>query len=72
MIISNPIPYNPDLDYEANNTFYVTYMNGDDILETRLHGDGPPPIEVETVEEANQIRISFDRNKLDGFELIVK
>lgn len=34
--------------------------------------DGPTPLEIESVKEADQIRISFDKSKLDGFELIKK
>lgn len=71
MIISNPISYDPSSVYEVNKTCYVTYMKDDEILETRMQ-DGPTPLEIESVEEADQIRISFDNSKLDGFELIKK
>lgn len=72
MIISNPITYDPNSEYEMNKTAYVTYMKDDEVITTILHSDGPAPIEIENVEGANQVRISFDKSKLDGFELIMK
>src|SRR5699024_7984327 len=68
MIITNPIDYNPESYYEMNDTAYVTYMSGDEILSTILH-DGETPVPVEVNENADQIRISFDNSKLDHFEL---
>lgn len=69
MIISNQIDYNPKFSYFMNKTAYVTYMSDDEILNTVLHDD-PPPVTVKDNKEADSIRISFDKKKLDEFELV--
>lgn len=68
MIISNFIDYNPNTEYQMNRTAYVSYYNGEELLSTILHS-GSTPITVQTNEEADRIRISFDTSKLDNFEL---
>lgn len=68
MIITNKIEYNPESDYTMNKTAYVTYYSGDEILSTVLHNE-TLPITVKTNKEADAIRISFDKTKVDNFSL---
>ncbi|WP_411843722.1 hypothetical protein [Salinicoccus sp. HZC-1] len=71
MVISAPMKYNPESKYIANKTLYVSYYSGEKFIKTILH-DEKTPIELELVEEADNIRVSFDEKKLEDFKLTVK
>lgn len=71
MILSEPIEYDPELTYLMNETAYVTYLNGDEIIKTLLM-DEDRPITLETVDEADNIKVNFDEAKLENFELTTK
>lgn len=71
MILSEPIEYNPEFTYLMNETAYVTYLNGDEIIKTLLMEEDRP-ITLETVEEADNIKVNFNEVKLENFELTTK
>lgn len=71
MILSEPIEYNPEFTYLMNETAYVTYLNGDEIIKTLLMEE-ERPITLETVEEADNIKVNFNEVKLENFELTTK
>ena len=71
MITSSPIGYEPNKNYVSNRTLYVSYYSGENFIKTLLH-DEETPVELETVKEADTIRLSFDKKKLENFELIEK
>src|SRR5699024_4759674 len=69
MVISNPIDYDPSLSYTINRTAYITYMSDGEILQTVLYDDAPP-VTIRTNEDADSIRVSFDKSKLDSFNMV--
>jgi len=71
MILSKPIEYNPEYTYLMNETAYVTYLNGEEIIKTLLM-DENRPITLETVKEADNIKVNFNEVKLENFELTMK
>lgn len=68
MVISNKIEYDPSINYSINRSAYVTYYSGDDILQTVLH-DEELSGSIEKNIDADSIRISFDKKKLESFQL---
>ena len=62
------IPYNPEKDYEVSRDTYLSYFNGEDFIKTELYEDTPEIIN--TVEEADGIILSFNKNNRNGMQLI--
>lgn len=71
MVVSEAIEYNPEEEYSMNNSAYVTYFSGDEILKTLLLDEGRP-ITLDTVDEADSIKVSIDEGKVENFELTVQ
>lgn len=71
MILSEPIEYNPEYTYLMNETAYITYLNDDKIIKTLLMEEDRP-ITLETVKEADNIKVNFNEIKLENFELTTK
>lgn len=69
MVLTEPIPYDSSKTYTMNKTSYVTYLKDDEVIESLLYSEGAPEITLESVEEANKIRISMKKNKLIDFVL---
>lgn len=68
MMQSQFIPYNPEKDYEVSRDTYVSYFNGEDFIKTELYEDTPEIIN--TVEEADGIILSFNKNNRNGMQLV--
>lgn len=68
MIQSQFIPYNPDNKYEVSLDTYISYFNGEDFIKTELYEDTPNIID--TVEEADGIILSFNKENKSGMQLI--
>lgn len=71
MKVTEAIEYDSSNVYEINRSSYVSYYNGDEFLETILYSE-EPPIDIQTVEEADTIRISFNVYNADSITLRVK
>jgi|SRR5699024_3206674 len=69
MVLTKPISYDPSKTYTMNKTSYVTYLKDDEVIESLLYSEEAPEITLESVEEANNIRISMKENKLNDFVL---
>ncbi|AKG73427.1 membrane lipoprotein lipid attachment site-containing protein [Salinicoccus halodurans] len=69
MVLTEPIHYDSSKTYTMNKTSYVTYLKDDEVIESLLYSEGAPEITLESVEEANKIRISMKKNKLIDFVL---
>lgn len=69
MILTKPIPYDSSKTYIMNKTSYVTYLKDDEVIKTLLYSEGAPEITLETVKEADNIRISMKENKLSDFSI---
>lgn len=68
MIQSQFIPYDPNNKYEVSLDTYVSYFNGEDFIETELYEDTPDVIH--TVQEADGIILSFNKENKSGMQLI--
>lgn len=68
MMQSQFIPYNPEKDYEVSRDTYVSYFNGEDFIKTELYEDTPEIIN--SVEEADGIILSFNKNNRNGMQLV--
>ena len=68
MMQSQFIPYNPEKDYEVSGDTYVSYFNGEDFIKTELYEDTPEMLN--TVEEADGIILSFNKNNKNGMQLV--
>src|SRR5699024_6448615 len=68
MMQSQFIPYNPEKDYEVSRDTYVSYFNGEDFIKTELYEDTPEMLN--TVEEADGIILSFNKNNKNGMQLV--
>lgn len=68
MIHTDAVSYNPNNDYLINTSVYVSYYNDGDFIETILHNE-EPPISIERVEDANNIKLSFSSKKIQSIEL---
>lgn len=66
-VYTESIDYNPSNNYILNRNAYISYFNDDDFLKTVQHAGGN---EIDTVEDANNIVISFNRDRIDIIELI--
>jgi len=71
MMNTESIPYDPSKEYELNSGAYVTYFNGEEFIETKLTQDNLPG-PIETVDEADSIKLSFHKDFLDIIELTEK
>lgn len=71
MVTSELIPYDPNTDYEINRSSYVSYFNGDEFIETKLYGEDLP-LTIDSVEEADGIKVSFNQYNKDAIELVEK
>src|SRR5699024_8211435 len=68
MRTTGSIPYDPDKKYEINRSSYVSYFNGDEFIETKLYEEGLPKT-IDTVEEADSVKVSFNRYNEGAIEL---
>src|SRR5699024_4915002 len=68
MMQSQFIPYNPDKDYEVSCDTYVSYFNGEDFIKTELYEETPEVLN--SVEEADGIILSFNKNNKNGMQLV--
>lgn len=68
MVNTESIPYDPSKEYELNSGAYVTYLNGEEFIETKLTQDNLPG-PIETVDEADRIQMSFHKDFIDMIEL---
>lgn len=68
MIQSQFIPYNPDNKYEISLDTYISYFNGENFIRTELYEDTPNVID--TVEEADGIILSFNKENKSGIQLV--
>lgn len=68
MIQSQFIPYDPNNKYEVSLDTYVSYFNGENFIKTELYQDTPDIIE--TVEEADGIILSFNKENKSGMQLV--
>lgn len=62
------IPVDPEKTYKLDTDAYVSYFYGDEYIETILHEDTPQTIE--TIEEADGIVLSFNKENLNGIKLV--
>ena len=56
---------------KINRSSYVSYFNGDNFIETKLYEEGFPKT-LDTVEEADSIKVSFNESNKEVIELIEK
>jgi len=68
MITSDTIDYNPSKTYEINRSSYVSYFKGEEFIETIQYSDDPP-MTLDTVEEADNIVVSFNVYNEDTIKL---
>jgi len=68
MMNTESIPYDPAKEYELNSGAYVTYFNGDEFIETKLIQDNLPG-PIETIDEADSIKLSFHKDFIDTIEI---
>lgn len=68
MMQSQFIPYHVNEDYILNNDAYVSYYKGENFIKTKLH-EGTYS-ELQTVEEANGVILSFSKENKNGIKLV--
>lgn len=68
MRVTETITYHPEGEYELNRSSYVSYYNGEEFLETVLYSE-ELPMEIDTVEEADNIRVSFNSYNEENISL---
>ena len=68
MTQSQFIPYDSIQDYKVNYPTYISYYNGEDFIKTVLYKD--PPDEIESVDEADGIVVSFNKKNKSGMQLV--
>lgn len=68
MVQSQFIPYNPNNKYEVSLDTYVSYFNGENFIKTELYENTPDIID--TVEEADGIILSFNKENKSGMQLV--
>src|SRR5699024_1191031 len=71
MLTSELIPYDSNENFEINRSSYVSYFNGDEFIETKLYSDDMPAT-IETVEDADGIKVSFNQYNKDAIKLTAK
>lgn len=70
MVSVGPVGYMSDEKYLINKTAYISYFNEDKFLKTILYDyKNDFPIEIESVSEANEIYISFNKKNSDTIQL---
>lgn len=69
MVQSQFIPYSSEEDYKLNNDAYVSYYEGEDFITTELYD---ADTELETVEDADGVILSFNKENKNGIKLIYK
>lgn len=70
MVSVGPVGYMSDEKYLINKTAYISYFNEDKFLKTVLYDyKNDFPIEIESVLEANEIYISFNKKNSDTIQL---
>lgn len=67
MVQSQFMPYNFKTKYEVSHDTYVSYFNGDKFIKTELYEDTPEIIN--SVEEADGIILSFNKENKNGIQL---
>lgn len=73
MITSGIISYNPDSEFELSRTGYVSYYNDDSFIKTVLYDYNESyPLSIETVQDSNNIRVSFNKRYTEDVVLIEK
>lgn len=68
MTQSQFIIYDSIQDYKVNYPTYVSYYNGENFIKTVLYKD--PPGEIESVDEADGIIVSFNKKNKSGMQLV--
>lgn len=68
MRTTETIEYDASKKFEINRSSYVSFFNGDEFIETIQYSDDPP-LTLDTVEEADNIIISFNQYNEDTIEL---
>lgn len=68
---TNHIPYIPSKTYTLNTFGYISYFNGDDFVTTKKITK-PYPSELETIEDADSIKISFQTERTEDIQLLIK
>lgn len=57
--VSESIDYNSDNEYEIDFPGYVAYYNDDEFLTTVQYQSNEVPKEIDSIEDANNIKISY-------------
>lgn len=68
MMTSDSIDYDPSKTYEINRSSYVSYFNGKEFIETIQYSEDPP-MTLDTIEEADNIVVSFNIYNEDTIKL---
>lgn len=68
MLTTESMEYDPAKTYEINRASYVSYFNGEEFIKTVKYVE-EPPMTLETVENADSIRVSFNQYNEDAIEL---
>lgn len=66
---TDKISYDPEANYTINHFSYISYFSGDEFLETKKITT-PYPKEIESVEDADNIKISFQIENMESIELV--
>lgn len=66
---TNPVEYNPELDYTVTTASYVSYFYGSEFIKTNNYGHNGPHI-IESVPEADRVIVSFSEPEKDTVQLI--
>ncbi|SDL33521.1 hypothetical protein SAMN05216216_1446 [Lacicoccus qingdaonensis] len=61
-----PVEYDPSLQYEISVGAYIAYFNGDEFIDTVQQGSSG---QIEQVEEADTIRVSYHNSFADRISL---
>src|SRR5699024_11486335 len=68
MMTTESIDYDPSKTYEINRSSYVSYFKGEEFIETIQYSDDPP-MTLDTIEEADNIVVSFNIYNEDTIKL---
>jgi len=71
MVITESIPYDSDNEYILTMGAYVSYYNGDEFIKTSLVTESTAEA-IESVDEADNIRLSFNREHLEEINLTIE
>lgn len=73
MVSVGPVGYMSDEKHFINKTAYISYFKEDKFLKTVLYDyKNDFPIEIESVPEANEVYISFNKKNSDTIQLTKK